>query len=481
MQLSPLGTALLSLSVAFALASVLTSNLTWVVASIALMTVLISSRMQFVGEIERANLEIKRTVLESMIFSEEPVGVKIEILNKDVSPMRGTFIDILPEDCERAGGSNEVTRELPPRTVLTFSYSLTVNRRGPHVMEGVKLKRFDSCKLFEHEQLIEHRTGLTAHTRRESFETARKMAGRKHLDFSGVAANPAIVLRELEFDGIRDYIPGDRARDIHWKLYPKLGKLMTKVYKKEGSLQTMILVDCGRSMRLGSGAIGKVDHALDLAMQISSVLLASLQPTGVAAFDEMHIVNRVSPSLGRHQFEKIVKTLSTVPGTVKIKKEARGLLEESANRFGANRPQMDAAKAEHGAFLAVLDVFAAQGRTKLGLGVEGAVKEAVAKGKGRKLLFIVITDLISSRDAVLAAARICSRTGNKMLVIHTFDDWYIAPKEPLEVADIERLYGNLTESLGIEGALRGLGAKYTRIGPADSASNLVKEIRRGRV
>ena len=51
----------------------------------------------------------------------------------------------------------------------------------------------------------------------------------------------------------------------------------------------------------------------------------------------------------------------------------------------------------------------------------------ISRKHGGEMLFIVISDLISSREAVLSAASLCRRTGNRMLVIQTFDDWYSRP------------------------------------------------------
>jgi hypothetical protein len=116
----------------------------------------------------------------------------------------------------------------------------------------------------------------------------------------------------------------------------------------------------------------------------------------------------------------------------------------------------------------------------LGVGLEGAVNEALAKAVGQELLFIVISDLISSRDAVLTSAKICRSAGSRMLVIHTYDGWYKKGEDVLDMPLMERLYADLGDSLKIEAALRGLGSMYIRIGPADTTARIVRAIRRGK-
>jgi uncharacterized protein (DUF58 family) len=478
LQSTPLGTVLIAVSIAFGLVSVLFSNMSWAVVSVTLMAVYIYAHRVFVSELEGTDLELERTVLDDFAFAGEPVAVKVELLNRRPSAIRGTFEDLLPEDASLADGSNKSSLPIPPRSILRLSYSLVPQKRGTAVIRGMRLSRTDAFGMLMEEQFVEKPSAINVHTQRESLDRARRMAGREHLEFSGMGRNPAIVLRELEFDGIREYVPGDRARDIHWKLLPKLGKLMTKTYRKEGSVHTTIFVDCGRSMRLKAGKIAKIDHALDMAIQLSNVLLSSFNPAGIASFDEVRIMDRVPPSLGRRQFEKIVGSLRAVPG-------AQSAPEEMAPQAHPTERPISAAVRDSAApsseFLSVIDrLHAGPRRRPLGMGLEGGMKEILAKSKGQEQLFIVITDLISSRDAVLSGAKLCQDTGNRILVINTYDEWYRHQPEDLDLPEADRLYEGLKGSLTIEGRLRGLRAGFIRVGPADSASGIVRNIRRGK-
>jgi len=475
-----LGTVLLSISIVFAFISVLFSNLSWVVLSLAFAGAYVYAYLRFVRELERTDLHIDRKVLDEVSFAAEPVSITVEVLNKDPLAVRGTFEDLVPEGCTLSAGSNKTSMTLPPRSVLKMSYSVIPEKRGPLAIPGMRIDRTDAFGLFDEEQLIEQGSVINVHTEKGSFDTARKMAGREHLEFSGMGRNPAIVLREFEFDGIRDYVPGDRARDIHWKLLPKTGKLMTKTYRKEGAVHTTVFVDCGRSMRLEAGSVAKIDHALDLSMQLSNVLLSSFHPAGIATFDEMRVIDKVSPSLGRHQFEKIVKLLREVPSSVRLSSSSSANPEEIPPSVPLASKKAKG-KDDGREFLSALDKLSATGaRRRLGIGLEGGMKEILARSKGQEQLFIVISDLISTRDAVLAGAKLCQSTGNKMLVIHTYDDWYRNPGVALDLQKVEQLYGKLEGSIKLEAAFRSLKTKYIRIGPADTASRIVRAIRRGK-
>ena len=482
MQSTTLGTTVIALSIVFAFVSVLFSNISWAMLSIAMAVVYVYAHRVFLAEFETTDLQIDRVVLDDLAFAGEPIAVRAEVLNRNPSAIHGTFEDVLPKDSILADGANVSSLPIPPRSILRLSYSFIPTKRGTAVIPGMKMSRTDAFGMFTVSQFVDQPSRINVHTQRDSLNKARKMAGKEHLEFSGTGRNPAIVLRELEFDGIREYIPGDRARDIHWKLLPKLDKLMTKTYRKEGSVHTTLFVDCGRSMRLKTYKVAKIDHALDLSIQLSNVLLSGFNPAGAAAFDETSIIDKVTPALGRRQFEKIVKMLRKVPGAIKMGESPSAPPSAPSPAAGKSAKKAMTTNANgKGEFLSVVDKFQADTRRKmLGMGLEGGMKEILAKSRGQEQLFIVITDLISSRDAVLAGAGLCQTTGNRILVIHTYDDWYRKATEDADAAEAERLYGNLTESLNVEGRLRGLGATYIRIGPADSASRIARAIRRGK-
>jgi len=475
-----LGTLLLSMSIVFAFVSVLFNNISFAVLSIAFVASYIYAYLKFIHELEHTNLQIDRKILDDIAFAGQAVSVTVEVLNKDPMAVRGTFEDVMPDDCILADGMNKTSMTLPPRSILRLSYSFIPQKRGAHRIQGMRIDRTDAYGLLTEEQMIEQGSDLNVHTQKGALDAARKMAGKEHLEFAGVGRNPAIVLREFEFDGIRDYSPGDRARDIHWKLLPKVGKLMTKTYRKEGAVHTTVFVDCGRSMRLKAAKIAKIDHALDLSMQLSNVLLSSFHPVGVATFDEMRVIGKIPPALGRHQFDKIVKLLRGVPSTIDDSGPPP-VAREGESAPGRLKPVGRSQSESKTGILSALDrLSSGSSRRRLGIGLEGGIKTILARSRGQEQLFIVITDLVSSRNAVVAGASICQNAGHKMLVIHTYDDWYREPSKVLDMPVIEGLYDNLNESIKTEAGLRGLGVSYIRIGPADTAPRIVRAIRRGK-
>ena len=469
MRVSALGNLVLVFCVAMAFAAVLFMSISWAVVAVALSSIFIYARMRFISELRDTKIDVQRSVLEKMVFAQQPATVKVEIVNKSDTNIYCTIDDLLPPGSEVASGMNRFAATLRPQTFESFSYTVKFAKRGPQTFSGLKLERVDSFGLFTEDQVFGSPTSVNAHTKKKSFDTARKIAGREHLEYTGASRTPAAVIREQEFSGIREYIPGDRARDIFWKALPKTNRLMTKTFVKETSLRTMIFLDCTRSMRRTEGGASKMDHAVDLSMQMANVLISSYHPTGAAIYDETSIIDMTPPGLGRRKFEDIVRILREVPPSF----ESNGAQERQPPARPEEKGPLTPS-AEGSKFLSA--VVGIRGKD---LGIDSAAKRLINRSKGQEQLFIIISDLGSSRNAILSTAKLCQRGKHRLLVIHTHDDWYRRPSEVLDAAQIERMYENLTDHMRLEASLRGTGASYMRVGPADTTSRIVRNIRRG--
>ena len=479
METSPLGKLLLIFCSVFVLAAYLFMNLSWIVACSGLLVIFVYSRRRFVSELRDSRIEVDHKVLDELAFAREPIAVKVEITNLNQSPLEARFEDHLPEGCVVVSGENVVDAKIPPRSIWSFAYSFVPERRGRLTIGGVSVEQSDAFGLHAHKRLVPATKTLAVHTRRESLTAAREVARREHFEYAGVTRTPTVVLREFEHAGIRDYVPGDKARDIHWKAFTRLGRLMTKTYKKEGTLETMVMVDCSRSMRLSTHKVAKIDHATDLAIQLSRVLLSNFHRTGVAAFDETSVLSKVESSLSRSQFERILIALRDVPGAIRTGEGA------AVPVSGDNHPAtaLGLGEASGGSGEVFIDKLKSMSTRKIAgvgdIGLEGAIGDLITRKHGGEMLFVVISDLISSKGAVVAAASLCRRTGNRMLVIQTYDDWYSRPTRILGASEAERLYGNMGSAIKLEAALRRAGASFIRIGPADTTARIVRSIRRG--
>ena len=466
----------------FALAGVLFPSLPFALMCPVLLGVLIYARAKFMGEVRATELIINRSTHDEVPFTGQPIALSVDVLNAGPAPVRCELEDVVPEDCEVAAGSNRYSGTIPAQSQTTISYTLIPQKRKVYTFPGLRLERRDEYGLFSHTSSVEDGTKVAVHTSKESLQTARRIAGREHLEYSGQARYLAAVMHDLEFDSLRNYLPGDKPRDIDWKLLSRLDELFTKVYVREGAIQTMIFVDCSRSMRAAGSRLSKIDHSIDLCLQLSRVLLSSYHAAGVALIDEVAVIDQLRPSLVRHQFERIIEMLrnapSTMPGAARESMDIPSVTH-AQNGKTADDTAEEAEQMEK--FLSAVKALGVRSsKRSKGLGLDDVIRKLLTGTRDQKQMVIVITDLISSRDAVLAGAKLCQRKGSQMLVLHMYDDWYEMSEAPLDVRETERMYGNLMNFLNVEVRLRKMGASYVRIGPADATASIVRTIRWGK-
>lgn len=69
----------------------------------------------------------------------------------------------------------------------------------------------------------------------------------------------------LEFDRIKDYVPGNDPRRIDWKIFAKTGELHIRAYKEERQFDIILVIDVSNSMLLGTGKRTKNEFAMLVA------------------------------------------------------------------------------------------------------------------------------------------------------------------------------------------------------------------------
>ena len=71
--------------------------------------------------------------------------------------------------------------------------------------------------------------------------------------------------RGMEFDEVRNYLPGDDVRAIDWNVSARMGEPYLKVFKEEREMTMMIVLDVSSSLYFGSKDRAKYQYAAELA------------------------------------------------------------------------------------------------------------------------------------------------------------------------------------------------------------------------
>jgi uncharacterized protein (DUF58 family) len=112
----------------------------------------------------------------------------------------------------------------------------------------------------------------------------------------------------LEFEQIKNYVPGDDYRNINWKASARQGSLMTNSYTDEKSQQVYCVIDKSRAMKMPFEGLSLLDYAINASLVLSNVALLKEDKAGLITIAEK--VGSVIPADKKHtQINKILEIL----------------------------------------------------------------------------------------------------------------------------------------------------------------------------
>ena len=114
--------------------------------------------------------------------------------------------------------------------------------------------------------------------------------------------------RGMDFEELREYIPGDDVRDIDWNVTHRLGKVFVKRFREERELTTILAVDVSASSSFGSASHTKREFAAEIAATIAMSAAKNGDKVALLLFtDEVELF--VPPRKGRRHILRIVREL----------------------------------------------------------------------------------------------------------------------------------------------------------------------------
>jgi uncharacterized protein (DUF58 family) len=116
--------------------------------------------------------------------------------------------------------------------------------------------------------------------------------------------------RGMDFEELREYIPGDDVRDIDWNVTHRLGRVFVKRFREERELTAVLAVDVSASSQFGSANRTKREFACEIAATLAFSAAKNGDKVALLLFtDEVELF--VAPRKGRRHILRIVRELLT--------------------------------------------------------------------------------------------------------------------------------------------------------------------------
>src|SRR5580698_584313 len=114
--------------------------------------------------------------------------------------------------------------------------------------------------------------------------------------------------RGMDFEELREYIPGDDVRDIDWNVTHRLGRPFVKRFREERELTAVLAVDISASSTFGSASRTKREFAAEIAATLAMSAAKNGDKVALLLFsDQVELF--VPPRKGRRQILRIVREL----------------------------------------------------------------------------------------------------------------------------------------------------------------------------
>jgi len=88
----------------------------------------------------------------------------------------------------------------------------------------------------------------------------------------------------MEFDQIREYVPGDDIRTINWQATARKTSLMVNSYEDERSQHIYSVINMGRVMQMPFDGLSLLDYAINASLVISNIAMRKQDKAGVITF-----------------------------------------------------------------------------------------------------------------------------------------------------------------------------------------------------
>lgn len=213
----------------------------------------------------------------------ESVSFTVTLSNRSVLPVPFAEAELLLPDEKGISPVVYVRIPLAARGTSKFSKSVAFRYKGEYFC-GVRylyvggLLRFFRIRI----KLPEDKNGtVTVLPRRISAE----LSPERYINEASVVSDAAVTGTDsAELAEIKEYVPGDPIRNIHWKLSTKVEELMTKHFGAENGYSTCVIADPGAYYADTFGADIEINEYCDDAVcEISCYILSAALYEGKSA------------------------------------------------------------------------------------------------------------------------------------------------------------------------------------------------------
>ncbi|MDI6855195.1 MAG: DUF58 domain-containing protein [Candidatus Thermoplasmatota archaeon] len=270
--------------------------------------------------IRKPNLKVTRELSTEKLFEEGSAEITLYIKGKGTVELK----DELPKVFALREGNNCATSILEPAKSYVFKYSVECPLRGVYTIGPLSVRTEDPFSMFYKESRLDIISELIVFPKIEELKefevravVPRMIPGTIPIKYPG---------RGLEFFSMRDYVSGDPFKDINWKVYSRLGKLMVVQRELETISDVTIILDARSITGTGYINANPLVYSARACASIAAFFIRRRCNVGLITYS--NAIKSLAPGYGERQLYKILCALAEIKsdGSIGFSSVARSLV-----------------------------------------------------------------------------------------------------------------------------------------------------------
>lgn len=256
---------------------------------------------------QKDGVQAQRILPEKLSNGDEN-PVKIDVKNNYAFKITTKIIDEIPFQFQKR--DFVIRKEIASERNTYFQYTLEPKERGEYNFGSLNIYASSPIGFISKRFRFQKDANLASYP---SFVHLRKyelMALQSEFLMGGIKKIRKLG-HTMEFEQIKEYVPGDDIRTINWKATSKTNRLMVNQYQDEKSQRIFMLIDTGRTMKMPFNGLSLLDYSINATMALSHIILKKGDRAGMMTFSKK-TENKIAAENKSGQLKKISEALYNI-------------------------------------------------------------------------------------------------------------------------------------------------------------------------
>ncbi|MCW3169688.1 DUF58 domain-containing protein [Chryseobacterium sp. 09-1422] len=278
------------------------------VAHVVLLLVFLAAMVDYLLMFREKDGVLAQRILPEKLSNGDENPVKVDIKNNYSFKINTKVIDEIPFQFQKRDFLIE--KQIASGKNTLFQYILEPKERGEYSFGALNIFASSPLGFVSKRFTFQKDAMLPAYP---SFVHLRKyelMALQNEFLLGGIKRIRKLG-HTMEFEQIKEYVPGDDVRTINWKATSKTNRLMVNQFQDEKSQRIFMLIDKGRTMKMPFKGLSLLDYSINASMALSHIILKKGDRAGMMTFSKK-TENKVAADNKSGQLRRISEALYNI-------------------------------------------------------------------------------------------------------------------------------------------------------------------------